>query len=277
MKRVRQPIALTIAGSDSGGGAGIQADLLTFAALGVHGTTAITCLTAQNPRRIVALKPVSPEFLNAQLEAVFEALTPQAIKTGMLYSESLTRRVVDWLSRPENSGTPVVVDPVLVSTSGTVLLQPKARRILCEKLFPRATLITPNLAEAEELLGRSVTTLEEVRTAALDLHFRFGCAILVKGGHLREGLRAVDVFFDGHTELELAAPAARGLRTHGTGCSYSAAIAGYLALGLPLLSAVEMAKQHITQSIHQSFRIGEFTNLNPFWRDESYSSDKLRK
>jgi hydroxymethylpyrimidine/phosphomethylpyrimidine kinase len=274
---VQPRIVLTIAGSDSGGGAGIQADLRTFAAHGVHGTTAITCLTAQNPRRIAAMKAVPPAFLTAQLEAISEALSPKAIKTGMLHSAGLIRRVVDWVSRPETLKIPLIIDPVLVSTSGTVLLQPAARRVLCQQLFPRATLITPNLAEAGELLGRPLKSFEDLRTAALDLHFRHGCAVLVKGGHLRGGRRAVDVFFDGTTELELAAPVTRGLRTHGTGCVYSAAITGYMALGLPLASAVEMAKQHITQAIHQSVRIGEFTNLNPFWLDESETSLELRE
>lgn len=267
MKRLNRPIALTIAGSDSGGGAGIQADLATWGALGVHGTTAITCLTAQNPKEVAAVQAVKPAFLTQQLETVARELPPFAIKTGMLYSAPLISRVVDWYESLGENRPPLVVDPVMVSTSGADLLQPAAVRILTKRLFPLAALITPNLDEATRLLGHPIEKSAELLPAAFELFFRWGRPVLLKGGHLTTAKQAVDVFFDGENELELSAPWVRGVNTHGTGCTYSAAIAGYLALGLELPNAVEQAKQHITQSIAQSVRIGDHTHLNPFWTE----------
>ncbi len=264
-RRTVQPIALTIAGSDSGGGAGIQADLKTLAALGVFGTSVITCLTAQNPRAVTGVQAVSAAMVSRQLEAVFSELPPRAVKTGMLYSDALIGSVVDaW---PRHQPPPLVVDPVMVATSGAPLLRPAAVRRLIRDLLPLATLVTPNLDEAATLLGRPLRTLDDLRQAAVDLHARHGCAVLLKGGHLPQESAARDVFFDGSTERVLSAPFARGVSTHGTGCTYSAAIAGYLALGLALLPAVELAKNHITQAIHQSIRIGRHSALNPFWEE----------
>lgn len=262
-KRERIPVALTIAGSDSGGGAGIQADLKTFAALGVHGTSAITCLTAQNPREVRAVQAASPALVSAQIEAVVSELRPAAVKTGMLYSRSVIAAVV--ASWPKRNPPPLVVDPVLIATSGARLLRPDAETSLIRDLIPLATVITPNLDEAAFLLGRPLNDLDDLRRAALDLHLRFGCAVLAKGGHLAKSKTASDVFFDGRTELVLSAPFVRGVSTHGTGCTYSAAITGYLALGLDLVAAVELAKQHVTQAIAQSVQIGKHTALNPFW------------
>ena len=267
MSRVRQPVALTIAGSDSGGGAGLQADLRTWAALGVHGTSAVTCLTAQNPRGVLAVQAASPTLVDRQIEAVFAELPPAVVKTGMLFNMAIIRVVARWfrsVGRP-----PLVVDPVMIATSGARLLQPTAVRALTAELLPLAALVTPNADETGVLLGRRLRTLDDLREAAQDLHLRFGCAALVKGGHLRHLKAATDVFFDGQTELVLTAPFVRGVATHGTGCTYSAAIAGYLALGLSLPSAVEMAKNHITQSIAQSVRIGRHMALNPFWSGRS--------
>jgi hydroxymethylpyrimidine/phosphomethylpyrimidine kinase len=266
MKRPRQPIALTIAGSDSGGGAGLQADLKTFAALGVHGSTAVTCLTAQNPRAVTAVRAVPAKFLRAQLEAVFAELPPRAVKTGMLYNAPLIREFVAfWRSLPAKSRPPLIVDPVMIATSGARLLQPAAIKRLSNDLLPLATLVTPNLDEAEVLVGHQLRTVDDVRIAALEIYLRFGCAVLVKGGHLRGVKRATDVFFNGHEEWMLSVPFVRGVTTHGTGCTYSAAIAGYLALGLALPEAVELAKNHITQAIAQSVRVAKHTALNPFW------------
>ncbi len=259
--RMRTPIpsALTIAGSDSGGGAGIQADLKTFAALGVHGTNAITCLTAQNPRKVLAIQPCSSAVLSKQLEAIFTELPPAAVKTGMLYSEALIRTVCDFLRplRPK-----LVVDPVMVSTSGARLLEPGAVRTLCSRLLPLAAVMTPNLDETEILTGRKLRSAEDLRGAARALHARFGCAALVKGGHLRGLKEAVDIFYDGRTELMLSAPFIRGTSTHGTGCTYSAAIAAYLARGLSLQLAVQRAKDFITNAIATSQRIAGHSVLN---------------
>lgn len=251
------PVVLTIAGSDSGGGAGVQADLKTFAALGVHGTSAITCLTAQNPRRVLSVEPCSPRMLRRQIEAVFEELPPRAVKTGMLFSAENAGIVADFFE----AGTgrkriPLVVDPVMVSTSGSRLLKPEAEKILCEKLLPLATLVTPNLDEIQILAGEKVREPEELRSAARLVHARFGCAVLAKGGHLRNCREAVDVFFDGETELLLSAPFVRGISTHGTGCTYSAAITAALALGNTLPQAAETGKRFVTGAIEKSYRIG---------------------
>jgi hydroxymethylpyrimidine/phosphomethylpyrimidine kinase len=264
--RLKQPIALTIAGSDSGGGAGIQADLKTFAALGVHGTSAITCLTAQNPRGVRGIQPATPQLVRQQIEAVVAELPPRAVKTGMLFDAAIIRTVARVFTR--HRGRPLVVDPVMVATSGAQLLKPSAMRALLDELLPRATLVTPNLDEAELLVGRRLRSVEDLRAAARALHRRFGCAALVKGGHLRGTRDAVDVFHDGGRELILGAPFVRGVSTHGTGCTYSAAITGYLALGCDLPYAVQLAKRFITLAIQQSLRVGRHTVLNPFWEEE---------
>ena len=248
------PVALTIAGSDSGGGAGIQADLKTFAALGVHGTSAIACLTAQNPKRVLAVEPCSPKMLRRQLAAVFAELKPAAIKTGMLYSAGNITAVASFLRNTKN--LKLVVDPVMVSTSGARLLQPAAEKALREKLLPLAALITPNLDEAEILAEQKIRSPEDLRTAARKIVARYGGAALVKGGHLKNSREAIDIFFDGHTELLLSAPFVKGVSTHGTGCTYSAAICAALALGHALPHAVEIGKNFITAAISNSYRIG---------------------
>jgi hydroxymethylpyrimidine/phosphomethylpyrimidine kinase len=250
-KRKEIPVALTIAGSDSGGGAGVQADLKTFTALGAHGTCAITCLTAQNPRGVSAIEACSLKIVRAQIEAVFEELPPRAAKTGMLFSAAVIREVaLTW----RGCSCPLVVDPVMVATSGARLLQPDAVRALTEKLFPLAALVTPNVPEAEALLEMSIRTEEDLRGAARRLHARFGCAALVKGGHLRGGRESIDILFDGETEWLLSSPRVLGVKTHGTGCTYSAAITAYLAHGKKLARAVELAKRHITGAIANTLR-----------------------
>lgn len=258
------PCALTIAGSDSGGGAGIQADLKTFVALRVHGTSAITCLTAQNPRRVTGIQPASPAMVRRQIEAVLAELHPAAVKTGMLYSKPIIKAVADIL--PRRSELKLVVDPVMVATSGARLLRPDAIDALCSRLLPMAALVTPNLDEAELLVGRELREVEDLRAAARELHARFGCAALVKGGHLRGLSEAVDIFYDGREELLLRAPFVRGVGTHGTGCTYSAAITAWLARGLSPARAVERAKQFITQAIAQSRPVSGHWVLNPFWK-----------
>jgi hydroxymethylpyrimidine/phosphomethylpyrimidine kinase len=264
IQRQRFPVALSVAGSDSGGGAGIQADLKTFAALGVHGTTAITCLTAQNPTGVRAIQACRPDMVRHQMEAVFEEIKPAASKTGMLYSTAIIRVVAAHFRI--HSDIPLVVDPVMVATSGARLLRNSAVRALEEELLPRALLVTPNLEEATILIGEPVSSAEAARTAARTIHQRYGCAVLVKGGHL-QGLReAVDFYYDGREELLLSAPRIAGVSTHGTGCTYSAAITGYLALGCALPQAVRMAKEHITQTIAQTVRVERHLVLNNFWR-----------
>ncbi len=249
-KQSSLPIALTVAGSDSGGGAGIQADLKTFAALGVHGVTAITCVTAQNPRRVMGIQSCRPEMVRLQMAAVFAALPPGAVKTGMLYTTPIIRAVIDFLHH--HPRVPLVVDPVMIATSGACLLKPSAIKLLQTGLLPLATLVTPNLAEAAVLTGAALRSVEDLRTAAREIRRRFGCAVLVKGGHLRGMKEAVDIFYDGKNELLLSAPFVKGIRTHGTGCVYSAAITAFLASNLPLPIAVTKAKEHITQAILRS-------------------------
>lgn len=266
-ERKTLPVALTIAGSDSGGGAGIQADLKTFHALGVHGASAIVCLTAQNPKRVLAVEACSPKMLRQQIEAVFEELNPRAVKTGMLFSAKNVSAVADFFRTPHSAfRTPhLIVDPVLVSTSGAKLLETKAIKILKEKLLPLAALVTPNLSEAEILTGQKISSIEEMRSAAKTIHSRFGCAALVKGGHLPGAAEAVDIFFDGRTELLLSAPFVKGIRTHGTGCVYSAAICATLALGHKLPEAIAIGKNFVTSAIANSYRIGRHFALNPGW------------
>jgi hydroxymethylpyrimidine/phosphomethylpyrimidine kinase len=252
------PVALTIAGSDSGGGAGIQADMKTFAALGVHGASAIACLTAQNPRRVLGIETVSPKMLRQQIEAVFAELPPRAVKTGMLFSTENIRVVVDCFRHPQFvvRRLKLVVDPVFISTSGAKLLKPDALKILKEKLLPLATLVTPNLDEAEILAEQKITSVEAMRSAAKKICSRFGCAVLLKGGHLKNLREATDIFFDGKTELLLSAPFVKNISTHGTGCTYSAAICAALALGHDLPRAVAIGKNFITAAIANSHRIG---------------------
>jgi hydroxymethylpyrimidine/phosphomethylpyrimidine kinase len=243
-KQSRQiPVAVTIAGSDSGGGAGVQADLKTFAALGVHGTSAITCITAQNPRRVLAIEATRPAMVEKQLEAIFEGFRPRAVKTGMLFSAEIISVVAKFF---EKKRIPLVVDPVMIATSGARLMKNSALRAYEKKLFPLATLLTPNLDEAAVLIGEKIDSVEQVCVAAKKIYERFGCAVLVKGGHLR-GESAVDFFQDGKTELELRAEFVKGVSMHGSGCRYSAAIAGYLALGNDLRDSVKFAKKFITR------------------------------
>lgn len=255
------PVALTIAGSDSGGGAGIQADLKTFAALGVHGTSAIACLTAQNPKGVLGVEACSPKLLRQQMEAVFAELPPAAVKTGMLFTTKNIEVVARFLKA---QASPIVVDPVMVATSGARLLQPSAEKVLREKLLPLATLVTPNLDEAVILAERKISTPEHMRAAAREIHARYGCAVLLKGGHLKNAREALDIFFDGETELLLSAPFVKGVSTHGTGCTYSAAITAALARGLELADAVEVGKNFITEAIEGSYRIGKHFALGHF-------------
>jgi hydroxymethylpyrimidine/phosphomethylpyrimidine kinase len=257
----RIPTALTIAGSDSGAGAGLQADLKTFAALGLHGTSVVTCLTAQNPEGVLGLQPTDTVMVRQQLAAVFGGLRPQAIKTGVLFSAAIIREVSKFLTSARTR-VPLIVDPVMVATSGTRLLQPNAVRTLQEYLLPQCTLVTPNVPEAEVLTGLTLHEPDDMRSAARILRRRFGCAVLIKGGHLPNTQQAIDLFYDKKTELLLRAPFVPGISSHGTGCTYAAAIAGYCALGCPLPEAVTRAKRYITRAIARRVRVGRYQVLN---------------
>jgi hydroxymethylpyrimidine/phosphomethylpyrimidine kinase len=253
------PVALTIAGSDSGGGAGVQADLKTFAALGVHGTSAVTCLTAQNPQGVLGVSAVEPAFVKLQMEAVFKELPSAAVKTGMLYSARIIREVREFFERRKKR-PPIVIDPVMVATSGAMLLEPDAV-LEMTRLFSLATVVTPNLDEAEVILQTKIASVEALRVSARELSARFGCAVLAKGGHLATGGEAIDFFYDGKTELMLSARRVNGVKTHGTGCTYSAAIAAELAKGMKLEKAVVAAKEYVTRTISKSVGIGKHQAL----------------
>lgn len=258
------PRALTIAGSDSGGGAGIQADLKVFFALGCHGMSALTALTAQNTVGVTGVSEVSPEFVIAQVDAVAADIGVDAAKTGMLASAEIVEAVAKAVSA--NEITKLVVDPVSVSKHGNRLLSDDAVGALRTTLFPLATVITPNLHEAGALLGRSVGSREDMHRAAEDLLALGPHAVLVKGGHL-EGEDATDVYLDADGLTEIGGPRYETKDTHGTGCALSAAIAARLAHGDDLLDAVRFAKEFVAGAIAHGLRIGRgFGPVNPGWR-----------
>ena len=246
-------IALSIAGSDSGGGAGIQADLLTFAAHGIHGTTAITAITAQNTVAVRAWQALEPAMVRAQIEAVADDMKISALKTGMLANRAIIEEVASVIAARgfEN----LVVDPVMVAKSGDRLLDAAAERAYVERLFPLAALITPNIPEAEALLSRQIRSVGDMKEAALALK-RLGCrAVLIKGGHL-EG-DPTDVLWDGTMLHELVTPRIDTKNTHGTGCTYSAAIVSRLAYGHDVETSVRGAKQYLTVAIQESYSPGQ--------------------
>lgn len=252
----RVPVALTIAGSDSSAGAGIQADLKTFSAFGVYGLTAVTCIVAEIPGKVSRIEPVSARIVREQIEVLVENFQIGAIKTGLLCSGEIISAVARAMRRVDKMVVrriPVVVDPVIVATSGNPLLDPTAIEAYENELFPLASLITPNLDETERLLGTNVKDRESMHTAAKELGTQFGTAILLKGGHL-PGRHAVDVLFLNGKIVEFSAPFVRGVATHGTGCTYSAAITAGLACGLSLEQSIKRAKKFVSQSIAQHFQ-----------------------
>lgn len=246
--------ALTIAGSDSGGGAGIQADLKTFSALGVFGTSVITAVTAQNLKGVFAIQPIDPEIVEKQLTAVLEGFPIKAIKTGMLFSAEIIEIIATILSDIRYSQIPIIIDPVFSATSGGTLIQDDGIRQLTGKLFPLAALFTPNIPEAEMLLSKRLETVQHLESASKELYERFNVPVLMKGGHLLAD-KAVDIIFDGHEIKKFEAELVRGINNHGSGCTLSSAIAAYLARGKSLLEAVQAAKIYITRSLENSFQL----------------------
>jgi hydroxymethylpyrimidine/phosphomethylpyrimidine kinase len=241
-------VALTIAGSDSSAGAGVQADLKTFSAFGVYGLSAVTCVVAETPGHVSKIEPVSAELVREQIEVLLRGFPVAAIKTGLLFSGSILSEIVEALRK--HRSTPLVIDPVMVATSGDPLLQDDAIQIYERDLFPLATLLTPNLGEASRLLGKSITDLGAMREAGEALGKKYGVPVLLKGGHL-SGDDAIDLLFEGGNVIEFSAPFSRGIATHGTGCTYSAAITASLANGLPLEDAIRRAKKFVTAAIAQ--------------------------
>jgi len=246
------PIALTIAGSDSSAGAGIQADLKTFAVLGVYGLTAMTCIVAELPGRVSRIEGVTPRMVRDQIELLLEKFQVEAIKTGLLYSGQIISAVVKAF-HDNRRRISFVIDPVMIATTGDRLLEHSAIDVYKKELFPLATLITPNLDEAGLLLGARIKGRQQMQRAVKVLAKQFGCAILLKGGHLK-GDEAIDLLFHNGRLTEFSAPFVRDVVTHGTGCTYSAAITAGLACGLSLEQAVERAKRFVTRSIARRFR-----------------------
>jgi hydroxymethylpyrimidine/phosphomethylpyrimidine kinase len=260
------PKAMTIAGSDSGGGAGIQADLKTFAALGVYGTSVITAVTAQNTTSVLAIAEVPEEVIIHQIDGVIEDIGADAIKTGMLSSTSIIEVVADRIDAWGIQN--VVVDPVMVAKSGDALLHPTAVRSLIEHLLPLALVITPNLPEAQVLSGTTILDDETEEEAARVIGAKGPKYVVIKGGH-RESTDAVDLVYDGRTVERLSGPRYVTPNTHGTGCTFSAAIAANLALGKPPEQAIVLAKEYLSGAIRESFPIGAgHSPVNHFYEIE---------
>jgi hydroxymethylpyrimidine/phosphomethylpyrimidine kinase len=259
--------ALTIAGSDSGGGAGIQADLKTFAALGVYGTSAITAVTAQNTIGVTAVFPLPADLVTAQIEAVASDIAIHATKTGMLATAAIVEAVaaaIEELDLPL-----VVVDPVMLAKSGDRLLDEDGVRTLCAELLPRATVVTPNIPEAEALTGRRIRSSDDAREAARRIHGMGPSAVIVKGGHAA-GDEIIDLLFDGERFAEFRAARVHTRSTHGTGCSFASAVAAYLARGHSLADATERAQSYVVGALRHGLAIGKGHGpLDHFWQTRS--------
>jgi hydroxymethylpyrimidine/phosphomethylpyrimidine kinase len=258
------PVALSVAGSDSSAGAGIQADLKTFSALGVYGLTAVTCIVAEIPGKVSRIEPVSAKIVRQQIEVLAKNFEIAAIKTGLLCSAEIVSTVAKTFrdkARMFETQIPLIIDPIIVATSGDHLLEQAAIETYKKELFPLASLITPNVGEAEQLLGTKIKDRQSMHRAGEELEKRFGTAILLKGGHLA-GDRAVDLLFANGKILEFSAPFVRGVATHGTGCTYSAAITAGVAKGLSLEEAITQAKKFVTEAIRNRFEWGRLHALN---------------
>jgi hydroxymethylpyrimidine/phosphomethylpyrimidine kinase len=245
--------ALTIAGSDSGGGAGIQADLKTFTAHGVFGTSAVTAITAQNTLGVTAWQAVPADLVTAQIEAIAGDIGVDGVKTGMLANAAIVEAVaaaIESLDLPR-----VVVDPVMMAKGGARLLDDEAIGTMLTELIPRAYLVTPNAEEAAALAGVPVRTLNDAREAAKRIAALGPAAVIVKGGHL-DSADAIDILYDGRDLIELRAERIKTRHTHGTGCTFSSAIAANLALGFPLGEAVAKAKTYLTEAIRRAPGLG---------------------
>jgi hydroxymethylpyrimidine/phosphomethylpyrimidine kinase len=247
------PIALTIAGSDPSGGAGIQADLKTFHQLKVFGTSAITLITVQNTTGVSRVEVLDASLVAAQIEAVLGDLPPQAAKTGALGTAAIIAAIIEALV-DNPLACPLVVDPVMISTHGAPLMDPDARHALRRLLLPKAALVTPNLHEAAELASTPVGNLDQMRTAAMHIAALGPASVLIKGGHLVGD--AIDLLYHNGAFTEFRSPRVETRHTHGTGCTYSAAITAFLARGLPMLEAVTRAKRFIDEAIRTNPGLG---------------------
>lgn len=250
---MKRPTVLTIAGSDSSGGAGIQADIKTMIMNGVYAMSAVTALTAQNTMGVRAVMEVAPEFLEQQLDAVFEDIYPDAVKIGMVSSGPLVRVIADKLRY--YGAKKIVVDPLMVSTSGSVLMQEEARTIMEDQLFPMASVITPNIPEAEVLTGRKIRSKEDMEAAALYLGIRGIRAVLLKGGHSVSD--ADDLLYGNGRLTWFPGRRIQNPNTHGTGCTLSSAIASFLAKGMDVEESVKEAKEYISGALEAGLDIGK--------------------
>ncbi|MFW6456838.1 MAG: bifunctional hydroxymethylpyrimidine kinase/phosphomethylpyrimidine kinase [Planctomycetota bacterium] len=261
------PKILTIAGSDSGGGAGIQADLKTITVLGGYGMSAITALTAQNTDEVLGIHASPPDFVRLQIDAVADDIGIDSAKTGMLHNAPIIVAVAEAISYHNIPN--LVVDPVMIAKGGARLLEKEAEQMLCERLLPCATILTPNLPEAASICNHPVQTLQEMRDAAREIHYMGPTTVLIKGGHL-EG-DPVDLFYDGSSFHELEFRRINTTNTHGTGCTYSAAIATYLGRGMDVIDAVHSARSAIQTGIENALSLGKghgpLDHLAMFWKE----------
>lgn len=261
------PRALTIAGSDSGGGAGIQADLKTFTAFRVFGMSVITSVTAQNTLSVLGVSDLPAGFVELQIDAVLGDIGADAVKTGMLSNKEIVSSVSKKIR--EYGIKNLVVDPVMISKGGDTLLDAGAREAMVSELFKLALIVTPNIPEAEEITASKISSLSGMKQAAEAIKSLGPEYVLVKGGHLENLPDAIDVFYDGHSHYELKAPRIDTKNTHGTGCTYSAAVCAALAAGFSPLDAVKEAKDYVTYAIMSSFDLGKGHGpLNHFWKFE---------
>ncbi|MFC6999686.1 bifunctional hydroxymethylpyrimidine kinase/phosphomethylpyrimidine kinase [Rufibacter roseus] len=275
MKTYKYPAVLTIAGSDSGGGAGIQADLKTFSALGCFGTSAITAITVQNTRGVTGIHSIPTEVVQGQIKAVMEDIKPAAIKIGMVHSPELVQAIAEVLRQYQ---VPVVLDPVMVATSGDKLMQDETISLLQQVLFPLALVATPNLDEANILSDLEIRNVDEMKIAAQKI-LQTGCgSVLLKGGHL-QGPRLYDVYQPQHGEVQVfESEAIQSQNTHGTGCTLSSAIAAYLSLGFPITHAIAQARAYVYEAIDQGkdVKTGEGHGpLNHFFHPQPLQKHEL--
>jgi hydroxymethylpyrimidine kinase/phosphomethylpyrimidine kinase len=254
--------SLTIAGSDCSGGAGIEADLKSFAFFRTYGMAVITCVVAENPQKVVSIQPIQDKVIKEQIECCLRGQKMVSIKTGMLFSTSIIRAVHFSVSKYKIAIKNIVVDPVMVATSGKRLLEPLAIKALKTFIEEEADVLTPNLDEAEILAERTIRTKHQMENAAFDISLRFQCAVLMKGGHLSDRKWAEDFFWDGRNGFWLKSKRIQGVKTHGTGCTYSAAIAANLSKGCSMAESVKRAKKFVTEAIRNSCRLGSWTALN---------------
>jgi hydroxymethylpyrimidine/phosphomethylpyrimidine kinase len=245
--------AIAIAGSDCSGGAGIQADLKTFQSLGVYGMSVVTAVTVQNTQKVYAIQEMTPQIVHDQITCLFEDMTVDAVKIGMVSSIDLIHAVADALASVQLPT--VVLDPVMISKSGYALLQEDARKTLVEKLFPMAHVVTPNIHEAEVLVGYAIGDQQKMETAAKQMVDMGAAKVVVKGGHMAEKA-ATDILYDGQSFRRLSSPRLATTNTHGTGCTFSSAITALLAKGYPFVDAVQKAKTYITGAIENALDIG---------------------